>query len=161
MRERLERLFVDNYAWLRDRLRKHTVSIHSAEDVASETFLQLAQQRNLDEVREPRALLTTIAKRVLFESWRRRDLEQAYLESCAVLPQASHPSAEDHAIVVEALTAADAALRSLSAKARSAFLYSQLDGWTYGEIANELKVSASMVRQYMSRAFAAVVKAVG
>jgi len=161
MRERLERLFVDNYAWLRDRLRKHTASVHAAEDAASETFLQLAQHRNLEEVREPRALLTTIAKRVLFDSWRRRDLEQAYLESMAAVPRAAHPSAEEHAIVVEALLAADAALRSLSAKARLAFLYSQLDGWTYAEIARELKVSASMVRQYMSRALAAVVKAVG
>jgi RNA polymerase sigma-70 factor (ECF subfamily) len=161
MRERLERLFIDNYAWLRDRLRKHTASVHAAEDVASEAFVQLAQQRNLEEVREPRALLTTIARRVLFESWRRRDLEQAYLESLAGAPQATYPSAEEHALVVEALMAADAALRSLSAKARSAFLYSQLDGWTYGEIANELKVSASMVRQYMSRALSAVVQAVG
>lgn len=137
-------------------MRRHAGSHHGAEDVASEAFLQLAQHRDLDQVREPRALLTTIARRVLFEAWRRRDLEQAYLETLAHLPQPVYPSPEDRALVMEALLAVDAALDALPEKVRRAFLHSQLDAMTYAEIGTLLGVSASMVRQYMTRALTAV-----
>jgi RNA polymerase sigma-70 factor (ECF subfamily) len=159
MRPRLEILFREHYAWLKDRLRRHTESVHGAEDVASEAFLELAQHRALDAVLEPRALLTTIARRVLFESWRRRDLERAYLQALAHAPQATHPSPEERALAIEALVAIDAALDALPPKARRAFLHSQFDDMTYAQIARELAVSASMVRQYMARALAALAAA--
>jgi RNA polymerase sigma-70 factor (ECF subfamily) len=159
MRGRLQSIFREHYAWLRDQMRRHAGSHHGAEDVASEAFVHLAQHRDLDQVREPRALLTTIAKRVLFETWRRRDLEQAYLETLALAPQPTYPSPEEQALVVEALLAVDAALDALPEKVRRAFLFSQLDAMTYAEIGKELGVSASMVRQYMSRALTAITAA--
>lgn len=156
MRGRLQSIFREHYAWLRDQMRRHAGSHHGAEDVASEAFVHLAQHRDLEQVREPRALLTTIAKRVLFETWRRRDLEQAYLETLAHAPQPTYPSPEERALVVEALLAVDAALDALPEKVRRAFLYSQLDAMTYAEIGKALGVSASMVRQYMTRALTAI-----
>lgn len=159
MRGRLQSLFREHYAWLRDQMRRQAGSVHGAEDVASEAFVQLAQHRGLDEVREPRALLTTIAKRVLFDTWRRRDLEQAYLQTLALAPHPTYPSPEERALIIEALLAVEAALESLPVKARRAFLYSQLDAMTYAEIAKELGVSASMVRQYMTQALSAIAAA--
>lgn len=159
MHFRLQNIFREHYAWLRDKVRRHTGNVHGAEDVASEAFLQLAQHRALDDVREPRALLTTIAKRVLMETWRRRDLEQAYLQTLALAPHPTYPSPEERALIMEALLAVDAVLDSLPPKARRAFLRSQLDAMTYAEIALELGVSVSMVRQYMTRALLAVVAA--
>lgn len=159
MLNRLEGIFRDNYTWLLQYMRRYTNNPHGAEDVASEAFVQLAQYKALDEVREPRALLTTIAKRVLQNNWRRRDLEQAYLEALAAQPEPVYPSPEDQLIVVQALLAVDVALAGLPPKAKQAFLYSQLDGMTYAEIGQELNVSASMVRQYMARAMLAVVTA--
>ena len=156
---RLQSIFREHYAWLRDQMRRHAGSHHGAEDVASEAFLHLAQHRDIEQVREPRALLTTIAKRVLFETWRRRDLEQAYLETLALAPAPTHPSPEERALVVEALLAVDAALDTLPQKVQRAFLYSQLDAMTYAEIGTELGVSASMVRQYMTRALTAIAAA--
>jgi RNA polymerase sigma-70 factor (ECF subfamily) len=41
----------------------------------------------------------------------------------------------------------------LSAKAKAAFLYHQLDGLTYSEIGERLGVSTSRVQQYMVEAF--------
>ena len=35
---------------------------------------------------EPRAFLTTVAKRVLFNYYRRQDLERAYLDALAQMP---------------------------------------------------------------------------
>ena len=118
-----------------------------------------ALYKELEEVREPRALLTTMAKRVLFNIWRRRDLEQAYMDALAAMPVPTYPSPEDRLITSQALLAIDSALDGLPPKARQAFLYSQLDGLTYAEIGEKLGVSASMVRQYMVRATLAVVTA--
>jgi len=147
-------VFRKDYRWLAERLRFRLGCGFGAEDVASEAFTQLAALPDLLAVREPRALLTTIAQRVMYESWRRRDLERDYLAALARVPEAVHPSPEDRAVLVEALLAIDRALEGLSVKARTAFLYSQLDGLTYAEIGERLGVSASMVRQYMAKAMA-------
>ena len=103
-------------------------------------------------VREPRAVLTTVAERGLFESWRRRELERAWLSALADAREHHHPSPEDQEILLEALLAIDQALEGLSSKARQAFLFSQLDGMTYAEIAARLGVSVSMVRKYITSA---------
>ncbi|HEU4459583.1 MAG TPA: sigma-70 family RNA polymerase sigma factor [Methylibium sp.] len=158
MPSRLETLFREHRQWLLDRVRRRTESVASAEDVVSETFLRVATYRSLDEVREPRALLTTLAKRVVFELWRRRDLERAYLEELATAEVATYPSPEERLSMVEALNAVETALDRLSPKARQAFLYCQLSDMTYAEIGERLNVSASMVRQYVAQAMAALVK---
>jgi RNA polymerase sigma-19 factor, ECF subfamily len=152
--EFLSMVFRSDYRWLAERLRFRLGCGFHAEDVASEAFTQLAALPDLESVREPRAMLTTIAQRVMYESWRRRDLERNYLAALAQVPEAFHPSPEERAMLVESLLAIDKALDGLSAKARTAFLYSQLDGLTYAEIGERLGVSASMVRQYMAKALA-------
>lgn len=149
----LSQLFINDYKWLVNKLRYKLG--YTAEDVASESFTQLAIMQNLSSVREPRALLTTIAQRITYQIWRRRHLETAYFEILALRPEDTHPSPEEHALVIEALVAIDLALSGLSAKARRAFLYSQLDGLTYAEISEKLGVSVSMVRQYIAKALAA------
>jgi RNA polymerase sigma factor (sigma-70 family) len=112
-------------------------------------------------VREPRAFLTTVAKRVLYDFWRRRDLEQAYIEACAQCPEALMPSPEDRAIVLESLARIIQALQGLSDRARQAFLLSQLDGLPYSEIGERLGISASMVRKYMVQGWRACALATG
>ena len=157
----LDSLYREHRVWLLARVRRHADSAHAAEDVVGEAFVQLAQHRALHEVREPRALLITIAKRVLFDTWRRRDLERAALDELAHTQHAVQGSPLDHLLVGESLRAVDAALIGLPVKARQAFLCSQLHGQTYAQIAGALGVSASMVRQYMARATAAVLEAAG
>ncbi len=152
--EFLSVVFRSDYRWLAERLRFRLGCGFNAEDVASEAFAQLAAVPDVESVREPRALLTTIAQRVMYETWRRRDLERNYLAALAQVPEHFHPSPEDRALLVESLLAIDKALDGLSVKARTAFLYSQLDGLTYAEIGERLGVSASMVRQYMAKALA-------
>ncbi len=147
-------VFRSDYRWLAERLRFRLGCGFQAEDVASEAFTQFAAMPDLDTVREPRAMLTTIAQRVMYESWRRRDLERNYLAVLAQMPDSFHASPEERAMVLESLIAIDKALDGLSTKARAAFLYSQLDGLTYAEIGERLGVSASMVRQYMAKALA-------
>ena len=148
----LHDLYSDHHGWLRGWLRKHTGCTEQAADLTHDTFLQVLLAAQPVAPKEPRAYLTTIAKRLLFNFWRRRDLERAYLEALAQLPAEYEPSLEERALVVEALVRVDRLLDGLSAKARAAFLYSQLDGLTYADIGARLGVSASRVRQYIAQA---------
>ncbi|SEI50579.1 RNA polymerase sigma-70 factor, ECF subfamily [Azotobacter beijerinckii] len=145
----LHRLFGEHHGWLLGRLRARLGCAHDAADIASETFTQVVALEDPGAIREPRALLTTIAKRLIYASWRRRDLERAYLEALAQQPEAVQPSAEETVLALEALAAIDQLLDGLSPKARAAFLYSQLEGLTYAEIASRLGVSVTRVHQYV------------
>ncbi|MBD8599013.1 sigma-70 family RNA polymerase sigma factor [Pseudomonas sp. CFBP 8772] len=145
----LHQLFGDHHGWLFDRLRARLGCPSDAADMASETFAHVVALDDPHSIREPRALLTTIAKRLVYASWRRRDLERAYLETLAGEPEQFAPSAEQQALAVEALVEIDRMLEGLSSRARAAFLYSQLDGMTYLEIGRELGVSVPRVHQYV------------
>ncbi|WP_122666429.1 sigma-70 family RNA polymerase sigma factor [Pseudomonas viridiflava] len=153
MRNRvLRQLFGEHHSWLLCRLRARLGCRHDADDMAAETFAQVVALRDPAGINEPRALLTTIAKRLVFASWRRRDLERAYLESLARQPFAYEPSAEEQAQALEALSTLDQILQGLSPIGRSAFLYSQLDNLTYAEIGQRLGISAPRVHQYIVKA---------
>jgi len=145
----LHQLFGDHHGWLFERLRARLGCPSDAADMASETFVQVVALDDPHSIREPRALLTTIAKRLMYASWRRRDLERAYLDALANEPEQFAPSAEQQVMAVEALIEIDRLLDGLSSRARAAFLYSQLDGMTYADIARELGVSAPRVHQYV------------
>ncbi|MBJ9975137.1 sigma-70 family RNA polymerase sigma factor [Pseudomonas sp. S75] len=146
-------IFKSDYAWLCTRVSQALGCPHSAQDIASETFLRVLALPDPSAIREPRALLTTIAKRLVYEGWRRQDLERAYLETLAQAPLAAHPSPEERLLVIETLIQVDRLLDGLSTKAKAAFLYHQIDGLTYAQIAAHLEVSVSRVQQYMVDGF--------
>ncbi len=145
-------LYAAHHGWLHDWLRRRLGCRHDAEDLAHDTFARVLAGRHADVIREPRAFLATLAQRVLYSFWRRRELERSYLDSLMAMPEAHVPSEEDRAIVLQALVEIDALLGKLPAKARQAFLYSQLDGLSYPEIAERIGVSAITVRRYMKQA---------
>lgn len=147
----LHSLFGDHHGWLLSRLRARLGCTHDAADMAAEVFVQVVALSEPQAIREPRALLTTIAKRLMYDSWRRRDLERAYLEVLALQPHAFEPSPEVRALAIEALLEIDALLAGLSARARTAFLCSQVDGMKYADIAELIGVSTIRVRQYVAK----------
>lgn len=147
----LQQLFGDHHGWLLDRLRARLGCHHDAADMAAETFVQVVAMPAPQSIREPRALLTTIAKRLMYDTWRRRDLERAYLDALAAQPEAVEPSPEERALTMESLMAIDALLDGLSPRARTAFLCSQLDGMKYADIAQMIGVSTIRVRQYVAK----------
>lgn len=149
----VETLYGEHHGWLLGWLRRKLGHPGDAADLAQDTFLRvLGRQRDVDEVREPRAWLTTIAHGLVVDHVRRRTLERACLEAIAALPEPQAPSPETQMLLVEALVRIDAMLDGLPAKARSAFLLSRLDGLGYAEIAQRLNVSLSSVEKYMAMA---------
>lgn len=158
-RQVLHRLFGDHHGWLLERLRLRLSCREDAADLAAETFAQVVAMPDPQSIREPRALLSTIGKRLIFARWRRSDIERAYLEALAAEPEPCAPSPQEHWLVMEALMEIDRLLDGLSSKARAAFLYSQLDGLTYAQIANELGVSVTRVHQYVVQGLTACYRA--
>lgn len=150
--QQLARIYTEDRPWLLGRLYTRLRNVEDAEDVAGDTFVQLIQTPRLTSVREPRALIITIAKRLVWKLWRRRELEAAWLESLLDKGEQFAPSPQEQLVILQTLEQVDQMLDGLSAKARAAFLYSQLDGLTHKEIAAALGVSVSMVRQYIAQA---------
>ncbi|MBA6118012.1 sigma-70 family RNA polymerase sigma factor [Pseudomonas putida] len=144
-------LFRSHYPWLCARLRRHLGP--GAEDVAADTFVQLLSAPDVVPIQQPRALLTTIAQRLMYQLWRRRDLERAYLDTLLDDEECLAPSPESLAQMIEALQAIDALLDGLPAKVKATFLLSQLNGLTYPQIAQELGISQRSVSDYMAKAF--------
>jgi len=151
----LTQLYDAHHDWLQGWLRHRLGCRHDAADLTQDTFIQVVAARNVEEIIAPRAFLATLAKRVLYNFWRRRDIERAYLEELARFPEAFAPSQEDRALVLEALQQIDLALSSLTPKVRQVFLLSQLQELTYSEISAQLAMPVITVRRYMTQAMRA------
>lgn len=86
-------LYSAHNGWLTGWLRRRIGCSAHAADMAQDTFVRLLlaerATRLPSELREPRHFLVTIAKRVMVDHFRRRSLEQAYLDALALQPQVS------------------------------------------------------------------------
>lgn len=151
----IHNLYCDHHGWLQGWLVRKLGNASDAADLAHDTFLRLLTRQARCIGSEPRALLTHIAKGLVIDRWRRQDVERAYLETIAHLPEPEVPSPETRLLILEALYRIEAMLRELPEKPRQAFLMSQLDGLTYAQIAQELGVSLISVKRYMREAFLA------
>ncbi|WP_413927621.1 sigma-70 family RNA polymerase sigma factor [Herbaspirillum sp. alder98] len=147
-----EQVYSNHHGWLHSWLWRQLGSRDDAAELAHDTFLRLLASKQTSQLQEPRAYLRTVAHGLLVNHWRRLELERAYLDALAARPEALQPSPEQRALVLETLQRIDALLDRLPARARQAFLLSQLDGRTYLEIAGELGVSDRMVKKYMAQA---------
>lgn len=146
--------FRQSYGWLKGCVHRLVGSSSDAEDLAASAFTELAAHPDVSAIRQPRALLTTIARRLTFEHWRRRDIERAYLARLALAPEPVAPAPEVVLETVQEILLIDAALQQLSKRAREAFILSQFEDMKYADIAARLGVSVSMVRKYVAQALA-------
>lgn len=155
----LEHLYRSHHGWLRAWLSRRLSNAGDAEDLAHDTFVRVLkghhtpERGGLNDLREPRAYLTTVAKRLLVNHYERQSLERAYMASLQSMPEPLAISEEHRALLLETLRELDALLDALPAKARTAFLLCQLEGLSYAEIAAQLRVSERTVTRYMAQGF--------
>jgi RNA polymerase sigma-70 factor (ECF subfamily) len=150
--ESIDAIYRAHHGWLLNWFRRRLSGAPCAADLAHDTFVRLMVSRDAQAIDEPRAFLRTLAHGVVVNHWRRQDIERAWLDVLALLPEPSAPSPEDRLLALDTLCRIDAMLDRLNPKARAAFLLSQLDGLTYADIAVQLAVSERMVKKYMSQA---------
>ncbi|EJN21710.1 RNA polymerase sigma factor, sigma-70 family [Pseudomonas sp. GM78] len=150
---KLSFFFSDHHRWLLQHIQRRLRNHADAEDTAADTFCQMLMARvDPDSIEQPRAYLSTIARRLIFDRHRRRKLELAYLERLSTLPEMVTPSPEEQLQLIEALVAIDRALDGLPTVVKATFLYSQLDGMSYVAIAHKLGLSERTVSRYMKQA---------
>ena len=148
----LRDLYSEHHGWLHGWLRRRLGNACDAADLAQDTFVRVLRARNASEIREPRDYLATVARGLMVDHFRRRALEQAYLEALASLPEDEQPSPETQALLFEALMEIDRLLDGLGAKVKRSFLLAQVEGLTYAEIAERQGISLRTVNNHMAKA---------
>lgn len=146
-------LYTDHHAWLQAWLGRRLGNAADAADLAHDAFIRLIDKpRRFDSAPEARGYLRSMANGLCVDLWRRRSIEQAWLDTLAAQPEAVAPSAEHQAIVLETLYEIDTLLRSLPPRAAQAFVMAVACDMTYREVAQELGVSVRMVAKYIAKA---------
>ncbi|MBO0367493.1 sigma-70 family RNA polymerase sigma factor [Pseudomonas shirazensis] len=148
----VQSLYQTHHQWLCGWLRQRLGCVDNAADLAQDTFIRVITQRKATELREPRAYLSTIARSLMIDMFRRRYLEQAYLETLALSPEPLDISPETRALIIETLMEIDRMLDGLGGRTREIFLLAQLDGLSYVEIGRRLNISVNTVKKHAVRA---------
>ncbi len=152
----IQDLYIQHHHWLRNWLRQRLGCSHQAADLAQDTFVRVMQKQRAEPdfvISYPRRYLNILANSLMLDMFRRRAVEQAYLDALALMPEPELISEEARALILELLQRFDQMLDKLPAAVRQAFLLSRLDGLTYDEIAEQLGVSVRTVKRYMQQAF--------
>jgi len=145
-------LYRTHHSWLNTWLQRR-VGFHAhAADLAQDTFVRLLKARHAHPLKQPRAYLSSIARGLMIDQFRRRALEQAYLESLAHLPAAHAPSEEQRWMILDTLQRLDRLLMQLKPRVRQVFLHAQLDDMSCPKIAEQLGVSRATVERDLAKA---------
>ncbi len=150
--ESVHSLYSLHHSWLNSWLRSKLGNAADAADLAQDTFVRLLQRSEQFELTAPRAFLRTIARGLVIDHWRREELQRAYLEALAHLPEAEVPSVETRELLLELLERIAQMLDGLKPKVRRAFLLAQCEGLTHKEIAEQMGVSLRSVERYVADA---------
>ena len=148
-------LYCEHHGWLLGWLRRKLGCAQNAADVAQDTFARILNAReSVASLREPRAFLSTTARRLIIDQARRKKIENAYLSQLALTAEAleGHQSAEDIIATLEALEQIAFILEGLPEKTRQAFVLSYLDGLNQADIGRQLGLSDRTVRKYLIQA---------
>lgn len=143
-----------HHGWLFGWLRKKLGCPANAADLTQDTFVKLLGLEQLPALKEPRAFLLVAANRLLINQYHRRRVEDETLRSMAVLLEQSSQQGPEHIVAVRQLLAKVLflLLEELDEKPRKAFLMARVDGCAYSEIARQLQVSESSIKQYLAKA---------
>lgn len=148
----IEHLYDDHHHWLQGWLKRRLGNADDAADLAHDAFIRLIEKpRRFNSLPEARGYLCAMANGMCVDLWRRRSIEQAWLETLAARPETLHPSAEHQAMVLEALYEVDNMLRNQPAKAAKAFIMTMVGGMTYRETAEIMSLSERMIYKYVAQ----------
>jgi RNA polymerase sigma-70 factor (ECF subfamily) len=152
VRLKVQSLYIDHKTWLQDWLKWKLGCIETAEDLSQDVFMRLLGRSEVVTVRRPRAYLGRIARGLVIDHWRRRDIEEAWRKLQAAVPEQAQPSPEERLEVIETLVEIDRILGTLKPRMRTAFLLARVEGMTCPCIARHLGVSKATVERDIAAA---------
>jgi RNA polymerase sigma-70 factor (ECF subfamily) len=145
-------LYSQHNRWLIGWLTNKLDCPQNAFDLSQDTFMRIIAKGNASSIEQPRAYLTTIAKGLLVNWYRRQSLERCYLEALAQNTTLVSLSSEQYHLVLETLNEIDAALDTLKPAIKNAFLLAQIEGLKYQQIADNMGISLITVKRYIKQA---------
>lgn len=86
-------LYREHHSWLVQMLRcRLSGNSNMAADLAHDTFERVLRHHSTTVFKEPRGFLSTVAKRLLIDQWRKQAIEQACLDTLAARSLEFEPS---------------------------------------------------------------------
>lgn len=155
LKQQLAQLYLDHHRWLYSLLRRMLGNSSDAADLAHDIYLKLLKRGCVPSPELSRCHLTQIAKGMVIDLYRRRQVEAGHLEGLKQQHEPLAPSEESRALVLETLAQIETTLRRQPAKTQQALLLHKLNGMGHRDIAAELKVSVSSVEKYIATALRA------
>lgn len=149
-------IYHSHHQWLRSWLTGRLNCSDMAADLVQDTFVKIMQKQRAEagfRIDYPRRYLRMVANGLMVDYFRRRSVEQAYLNVLAQKPEPVTISSEEREIILQTLQQLDTLLDAMPSAVRRAFIMSRLDGLTYQQIAEQLDVSLRTVKRYMQQAF--------
>ncbi|WP_460418139.1 sigma-70 family RNA polymerase sigma factor [Pseudomonas sp. microsymbiont 2] len=149
----LEALYRAHHGWIRQWLQHKLGNAHDAAELAQDVFVRLlTKPRAFNDHEHARAYLGRMSRNACVDFWRRRRVEQAYLEVLAAQPEHLVPSLEHQAVILETLGQLQAMFERMPKRVAEAFFMAQLQGMKQREIAEQLGVSERSVNTYLAQA---------
>ncbi|GAA5015801.1 sigma-70 family RNA polymerase sigma factor [Acinetobacter puyangensis] len=152
--QQIDGLYRAHQAWLYGWLCKKLGNQSDAADLTQDTFVKVMYRYADYYYHEPRALLTTIAKSLLFNLYRRRKVEQAYLSVLAEDSVEQTFDVEDHILLIETLCELCEIIETMPQRQKQVFILSQLEGLSYAEISEKLDISIATIKRDLTKAMA-------
>lgn len=154
-RREIASLYESHADWLHDWLRRRTRCSHRAADLTHDTFCRLLERPQLEPLETPRSYLATVARRLLIDDVRTREMERAILDAYASAQLGTDDITPQR--ITEATELLQAVLRLLDLlpeETRNAFILRRLEGLEQKEIAARLGISLSTVKRHIALAYA-------
>lgn len=149
----LEDLYRAHHGWIQQWLQRKLGNASDAAELAQDVFVRLlSTPRQFNDAEHARAYLGRMSRHLCVDFWRRRRVEQAYLDVLAAQPEHQVPSLEHQAIILETLGQLQAMLERMPKRVAETFLLVQLQGLTQREVAQRLGVSERSVSNYLTQA---------
>ena len=145
-------VFDENYDYIRNYLYYLSGDISLSEDLVQDVFLQLWEKKENVKEETVRPFLFKIAKNAFLKNVRRKNYDLKFKSSYFEKTEQETPQ-----FLME-LREFDAKIQKtiaqLPEKCRIVYLMSRIDGLTYAQISENLKVSVKAVEKHMSKAHA-------
>ena len=151
--ERGQRLFIEQFRAVRRYISKVVAAPEIAEELTQEAFARLTAM-NSASIQSPERLLFRTARNLAIDHVRRRAVVSFVPlgDDLVAGLRDETPSAEDWLLARDELERVGEAIKELPPKCRQVFLLLKVEGLSFQEVAAEMGLSQTMVRNYAARA---------